>query len=62
MVTKSVATEAPKSRGNYGTMILPCDCKSAFQDKTYGKGQRVFNIGGGQGSAKYFCTVCGKQK
>lgn len=40
-----------------------CGQKHEFQDKTYGKGQRVCtpveNINGNQGY-KHRCTVCGK--
>lgn len=39
--------------------IIQCTCKHDFQDKTYGKGNRVANTldktGGGAR-----CTVCGK--
>lgn len=41
-----------------GTKIVACTCKDAFQDRTYGKGQRVAN-GGAKGSR---CTVCGAVK
>lgn len=37
--------------------IRPCNCESAYQDKAYGKGQRVHNIGAKTGRAT--CTVCG---
>lgn len=42
--------------------IKNCDCKSDYQDKKYGQGKRVHNIGkkGGNKSAK--CTVCAKIK
>ena len=43
------------------TKVLPCKCQHEFQDKTYGKGQRLHNwaekafktAGGG-----WRCTVC----
>jgi|ADurb_Cas_01_Slu_FD_contig_31_889929_length_551_multi_2_in_0_out_0_2 hypothetical protein len=37
------------------SFVAKCNCVSEFQDKTYGKGNRVFNNGlkGGH------CTVCG---
>jgi len=43
-------------------MISECTCKSEYQDKQYGKGNRVFNrktkrTGKIQGIAR--CTVCG---
>lgn len=41
-----------------GTTILRCDCKNTFQDKTYGKGMRVHNIG----VNKNRCTGCGKTR
>lgn len=45
------------------TKILYCSCIHAYQDKRYGAGRRVHNIGGGRGgnNAKYRCTVCGKE-
>jgi hypothetical protein len=39
-------------------MVFPCSCKSEFQDKTYGIGRRVFNMG----KTGYTCTVCGSKK
>lgn len=44
-----------------GTEIRRCKCKHPFQDKTYGKGKRVFNrsSGAGQGAVSMSCTVCG---
>jgi hypothetical protein len=38
-------------------MIKRCSCRSDFQDKRYGIGNRVHNQGT-QGKAS--CTVCGK--
>lgn len=43
-----------------GSAIRDCKCKHEFQDKTYGKGRRVFTVGGTKDSIKYTCTVCGK--
>jgi hypothetical protein len=41
-----------------GTTVKPCSCASEYQDRRYGKGNRVFNL-----SAKAAtCTVCGKQQ
>lgn len=37
--------------------ILPCNCKSDFQDREYGKGMRLHNKAGKNGD-KYRCTVC----
>lgn len=45
------------ARVNQGSVILDCDCKNEYQDKTYGKGKRVKN--GAQGG--YRCTSCGKK-
>ena len=41
-------------------MIAKCSCRNAFQDKTYGAGNRVYNPCGqaASGSQKYRCTVC----
>jgi len=38
------------------TEIKPCTCEHKSQDKLYGKGRRVFNLGL-KGAT---CTVCGK--
>ena len=43
--------------------ILSCDCKSEYQDKVYGKQQRVHNemvVKNNQRRCR--CTVCGKEK
>jgi len=40
------------------TKILKCTCKSDYQDKKYGKGNRVHNIKN-EGCR---CTVCGEDK
>lgn len=52
---------------NSNTHLLPCECKSAFQDGRYGPGVRVHNYSPGsskKGSAQptWVCTVCGKRK
>lgn len=39
------------------TIIAKCDCISEFQDKTYGKGNRIKNSTGNGGTR---CSVCGK--
>ena len=39
-------------------MILKCSCINEFQDKTYGKGMRVFNPMGFNGKSGYRCSVC----
>lgn len=44
------------------TITKPCTCESAYQDKTYGKGVRLHNVGGGSKTvATAKCTVCGKK-
>lgn len=42
------------------TTITKCSCSNEYQDKKYGKGNRVMNLGAGA-SPKKKCTVCGKQ-
>lgn len=45
------------------TTILPCSCKDEFQDKHYGKGRRVHNMGGkGKKQDIAYCTVCADKK
>jgi hypothetical protein len=41
-----------------GTMRLPHTCHSSYQDKKYGKGTRIWNIG----KTVVRCTVCGEEK
>lgn len=43
-----------------GTMVLSCTCKHDFQDKQYGKGNRLHNVSGNGGKAA--CTVCSTPK
>ena len=40
------------------TKVMKCYCESKFQDKEYGKGNRVYNETAKDGNCK--CTVCGK--
>ncbi len=40
--------------------IIKCTCKHEFQDKTYGKGMRVFNTE--DKSSDSTCTVCGAKR
>lgn len=44
-------------------MLVRCDCKSEFQDKTYGAGIRVANqVVTKSGTEKRGrCTICGKE-
>lgn len=41
--------------------IKKCTCHSDFQDKIYGKNNRVFNSIGKDDKGGYRCTVCGKE-
>lgn len=41
------------------TVEKACTCKSDFQDKTYGKGVRVFNT---TEKESIRCTVCGREE
>jgi hypothetical protein len=44
--------------------IKKCNCKSEFQDKRYGSGNRVHNKARSriQGRNAWTCTVCGTKK
>lgn len=41
-----------------GTVIKPCKCKDEQQDRMYGIGMRVHNIGGKGKDKIAYCTVC----
>lgn len=45
-------------------MILTCNnnCKHEFQDKKYGKGNRVHNPTRKNSGSVYRCTVCGAER
>lgn len=43
-----------------GTTVSICNCKHEFQEKTYGKNRRLFNLT--QSGDKGTCTVCGTIK
>ena len=43
------------------TVMKQCTCKSEFQDKMYGKGNRVCNVKEGKANGKAVCTVCGRE-
>lgn len=43
-------------------MILPCNCKHGYQDKTYGKGNRVHNVYIAGSNQMGRCTVCKTEK
>lgn len=44
------------------TKIVKCDCEHVYQDKKYGRGNRVANkCNIGLGGEKHRCTVCGKE-
>lgn len=40
------------------TEVRPCTCKHEFQDREYGRGMRVHNLG----KDKARCTVCSAEK
>ena len=42
-----------------GTKVIKCKCDSTFQDKEYGKGNRLGNVNEKEDSA--VCTVCGSK-
>lgn len=44
------------------TKVMPCKCVHEFQDKTYGKGMRLFNLSEVAKVKKAKCTVCGNEK
>ncbi len=47
------------------TVILPCTCRSDYQDQRYGRGMRVHNVSGKHDPntpPKKRCTVCGVLK
>lgn len=48
---------AKQGGGGQGQTVLPCNCKSPYQDNTQGPGRRIHTNGGG---TKKTCTVCGK--
>lgn len=39
-------------------MIKKCTCKHEYQDRTYGKGNRVMNLKQGKSIKSVKCTVC----
>ena len=39
--------------------IKQCTCKSAFQDKEYGKDMRLYNVRENKDYSR--CTVCGRE-
>jgi len=45
--------------GGKQKMIYPCNCTHEYQDKKYGKGNRVFNE---TMSHNYRCSVCGNMR
>ena len=60
--TKEPKVKEEKGRAGMGTVLRNCTCASEFQDRTYGRGIRVFNVGGTRESPKYSCTVCRANK
>ena len=53
-----------KTRKGPTTKIAPHTCTHEYQDKLYGKGNRVWTRGPEQdnGAAKETCTVCGYKR
>jgi hypothetical protein len=43
-------------------IVKSCSCSHEYQDKTYGRGNRVHNECGGKNSKGLRCTVCGTKK
>lgn len=44
---------------NGSTVVKSCTCHSPYQDRKYGTGNRVMNIGGSKDTKTKCCTVCG---
>jgi len=44
------------------TVIVKCKCQHEFQDKHYGKGNRVHNVGGTKQTITGRCTICQDEK
>lgn len=42
-----------------GSVVAACACEHEYQDKKYGKGKRLHNVGDNGGIK---CTVCGVKK
>lgn len=38
-------------------IVIKCTCEHEFQDRTHGKGMRVYNVGAKESK----CTVCSKK-
>ena len=49
----------PQKAKESGCVIRNCSCTSAFQDKRYGRGRRLFTCGPKTGM---HCTVCGNRQ
>jgi hypothetical protein len=62
MKLRTTFTKRLKSEGKImsKTAILSCNCKHGYQDRTYGVGKRVCNVG--KTGDKASCTVCGKDQ
>lgn len=41
--------------------VMNCNCLSEFQDRMYGKNQRLFNAMGKDGKDGWRCTICGRE-
>lgn len=58
-VAVTVTTAKPKKAKESGAVIRHCSCVSDFQDKRYGRGQRVFCCTPKNGVR---CTSCGAKQ
>lgn len=61
-MSKQTQAIADTSTSTGTTKIKPCTCHHEWQDKTYGRGNRVHNRARGLFSGKggWRCTVCEK--
>ena len=48
--------------GKDNKMILKCNCDNEYQDKQYGKKNRVHNIATKSNRSIFKCTVCNEEK
>lgn len=52
-----------KDQKSDNTIVRECTCKSEYQDKRYGKGQRLMNptMAESGGKQLFRCTVCARE-
>lgn len=58
MAKPGATSEVEKARVGKGYKIAFCGCEHPYQDKRYGKNNRVFTTG----PKRQTCTVCGKSQ